>query len=65
MKGIIFVSDDQYHLGTHFMQEIQQDLMQLSIATDWVDFSDPLQSQRLVSEAHTLSTYDFIFSCNV
>lgn len=64
MKGIIFVSDDQYHLGTHFMQEIQQDLMQLSIATDWVDFSDPLQSQRLVSEAHTLSTYDFIFSYN-
>lgn len=64
MKGIVFVGDNQYHVGSHFMQGIQQDLMQLSIATDMVDFSDPLQSERLVTGEHSLSDYDFILSYN-
>ena len=49
MKGIVFVGDNQYHVGRHFMQGIQQDLMHLSIATDIVDFSDPQQTERLIN----------------
>jgi hypothetical protein len=64
MKGIVFVGDNQYHVGSHFMQGIQQDLMHLSITTDTVDFSDPQQSKRLVTCEHSLSQYDFILSYN-